>query len=88
MPEGRESRLHVVIRAEHDSDVLDRDQEDEAPENERNDSEDVAGGGPLAHALLKRIERAGADVSKYDPQGGNGVNKDGFPRSGLLVHTS
>ena len=61
----------VVVGAEDEHHVLERDDEDERPDEQRDDADDLGLGQPVApgrpERLAKRVERAGADVAVDDP---------------------
>ena len=62
------SAFTVVIRAEDDSDVLDRDQEDEAPENKGDKAVDIRWGCAVPQTFFKCVQRAGSDVAEHHTQ--------------------
>ena len=64
--------LAVVVGAQQDHDVFERDDDDQRPEDQRQDAEHrlarrrAAGADRGQHRLAKRVERAGADVAVDD----------------------
>ena len=71
--EGEDAAFAAVVGAHHDKDVLQGDDDDQRPGDQRQDPEHVVGGrldpGEFAEALLHRVERAGADVAVHDAKG-------------------
>ena len=72
--EGHDPALAVVVGAQDEDHVLDRDDQRDGPEDERDHAVDV-GVGRLHHPAVQRedglegVERAGPDVAEYDAQG-------------------
>ena len=72
--QGQRAALAVVVGAQQDEDVFQRDDDDQRPQDQRHDAEhDVPRGirrpplPPAAmHGLAQRVERAGADVAVND----------------------
>ena len=71
--EGHDPALAVVVGAHDEGDVLDRDDDRDRPEDERDHAVDVGLG--RAHRVvvggedsLQRVERARADVAEDDPE--------------------
>src|SRR5207302_7293178 len=71
--EGEDATLAAVVGAQHVDLVLERDDDDERPEDERQHAEDVGGADRHAargvEALVDGVERAGADVAVDDAEG-------------------
>ena len=69
----RHQRQHAafaaIVGAHHDQHVLQRDDDDQRPGDQRQDAEHVIGDrlqpGELAETFLDRVERAGADVAEH-----------------------
>ena len=65
--------LAVVVRTHHEEHVLDRDDDDQAPEKQREDAEDVRVANPKVVRRRKRslkcVERTGADIAEDDTEG-------------------
>ena len=83
--QGDDAAFAVVVGAQDEQRVFDRDDQDQRPQDERDDAQHrvgrdraaVAGG---AGRLLQRIERAGADVAIDDAEGaqrGRGLENPG-----------
>jgi hypothetical protein len=72
--EGQYAAFAPVVGAHHDQDVLQRDDDDQCPGDQRQDAQDIVmhrlQAGKLAEALFYRIERAGADVAEHHAQSG------------------
>jgi hypothetical protein len=69
---GDQTTLAVVVGAQDEGDVLDRDDDREGPEHQRENAVDVVlGEGHMAvrEHLLQGVERAGADVAIDDADG-------------------
>jgi hypothetical protein len=75
--EGHHTTFAMVVGAQHDDDVLEGNDDQQRPDDQRQNAQDVR----LDHrqrvvhrieGFLERIKRAGADVAKNHPQGGNG----------------
>ena len=78
--EGHDAALAFVARAHDEGHVLDRDDQRERPEHERDDAVDVAFGGAHRAVVdgedgLQRVQRAGPDVAEHDPEGGEGERR-------------
>jgi hypothetical protein len=92
--EGEDAALAVVVGAQDEDAVLDRDDEDERPEDERQHAEDVGGrrgdGVRAVEALAQRVERAGADVPVDDAERGQRKNGEvaAARRDGVRVSVS
>jgi hypothetical protein len=71
--ERQDPALAVVVGAHDDGDVLDRDDDQQRVDDERQDAEHVFVGGRhgmrAEEALAQRIQRTGADVAVHDSQG-------------------
>jgi hypothetical protein len=65
---GQNTAFPVVIRTEHDPDVLQRNQEDQAPENQRDKAINIRGSRAVPQTFFKCVEWAGSNVAKHDPQ--------------------
>ena len=74
----QDAALAAVVGAQDEDAVLDRDDEDQRPEDERQHAEDVLGRGGdgvrAVEALAHRVERAGADVAVDDAERGERKN--------------
>ena len=68
--------LPVVVGPEDDADVFDGDQEDQAPQDQRNDPKNILRLGPVLQALLESIKRARADIAKDHAQGDDCERKE------------
>ncbi len=71
--QGHDAALAAVVGPHDEGDVLDRDDDHDRPENQRDDAVDLDLAG--AHRMvvgrehrLHRIQRAGADVAEHHPQ--------------------
>jgi len=77
--QGQHAAFALVVRAHHDRDVLDRDDEQQRIDDERQHAENVVVRGRHRvrpeEALAHRIERAGADVAVDDAERGEGERK-------------
>ena len=79
--ERQRAALALVVGPQQDEDVLDRDDEHERPQDQRQHAEDhLAGhGGPAAgrggHRLAEGVERARADIAVDDAEGRTRVEK-------------
>ena len=72
--EGDDPALAAVVRPHDEDEVLDRDDDDERPDEQREQPEDVLRRGRHAvramQRLPHRVERAGADVAVHDAERG------------------
>ena len=100
MPEGTLGQRHeregaalaVVVGPQDDDHVLDRDDDDQRPQDQGDHPHHhLAGEGGRARmpggggkAFLERVERAGADVAVNHPDGAKGQGPEGG-RGGVLV---
>ncbi len=70
--QGEDAALAVVVGAHDEAEVLDRHHHDQRPEHERQDAEQIAhrsvGAARAEQALLQRVQGAGADVAKHNPE--------------------
>ena len=70
--QGQDAALAAVVGAHDEQDVLDRDDQHQRPEDQRQQAEDLPLGGGVAvqqvEAGLEGVERAGADVAIHHPQ--------------------
>ena len=70
--QSEDAALALVVGAQHEDQVLDRDDEDQRPGDERQDAEDIGRGRGDAvrpvEALSQRIERARADIAVDDAE--------------------
>ena len=70
--QGQDAALAVIVGAEHEDQVLDGDDEDQRPGDEREDAEDIGRGRRdgvrSAEAFPERVERARADVAIDDAE--------------------
>jgi hypothetical protein len=87
--ERENAALAMVVGAEHEYEVLDGDDDDERPEDERQDAEDVIvgrlDGVRPVKALAERIERARADVTVDDAEGEQTEGGEVPSRDGLGI---
>src|SRR4051794_10588870 len=78
--EQREERddaaLAAVIRLQDEDAVLDRDDDDEGPEDQGEDAQNGRGGQATVtcrvRGFLERVKRAGSDIAKHNAQGTEG----------------
>ena len=72
--ERKDAPLPVIVGPQHEDEVLERDDDDQCPEDQRQDAEDVVvrrGDRVRAlEALADRVERARADVAVNDAERG------------------
>jgi hypothetical protein len=83
--QGQDPALAVVVGPHDEQQVLDADDDDQRPENEREDTEDVRlGDGQFMAVATERlpegVERAGADVAVHDPERAESEERDGTLR--------
>ena len=78
--QGEDAALPLVVRAHDDRDVLDRDDQHQRVDDERQHAQHVLAGGRHGmrseEALPHRVERAGADVAIDDADRGQGDGKE------------
>jgi hypothetical protein len=71
--QGEDAALAVVVGTQHEDEVLERDDDDQGPEDQREDAEHVGGrrrhGVRAVEAFANGVERAGADVAIHDTEG-------------------
>ena len=86
-----DSTLSAVIRLEDEDHVLDGDDENECPENQRENAVDILDGRGdsvfRAEALAQRIQRARANISVHDAEGAEGENRESLP-SGIRLNVA
>ena len=74
--QGHDAALAAIVGTHDEGHVLDRDDDDQRPEEERQAAVDIGGGDRdrviAGEDLLDRIQRAGADVAVDHPEGGQG----------------
>ena len=88
LQEQREQRedpaLAAIVRPQDEGDVLDADDEDQRPDDEREDTDDVVVGRRDSvlrlEALAEGVERAGPDVAVDDAQRGQGEQREAASR--------
>ena len=96
-PQQRDQRhdaaLAVVVRAHHQRDVGQGDDDHHRPEDQRHDAVDVCvldgywmGIGGVEHRL-EGVDRAGADVAEHDAQRGDDHARAQCLGTGRLLHT-
>ena len=70
--QGEDSALAIVVRAHNEDDVLDADDDDQRPDDERENAIDIGRNRRQSmlclEALSERIKRTGADVAIDDAQ--------------------
>ena len=81
--QGEDSALAAVVRAQDVDVVLERDHDDQRPEDQRENAENVLGVDGhrvrTEEALANRIQRTGPDVAVDDADGGQTERRDGGP---------
>ena len=79
--EGEDPPFSPVVGAEDEDEVLDRDDEDEGPEDQREHAQDVGrrdgDGVGAVKTLPHRVERARPDVAVHDAEGAQGEGEEG-----------
>ena len=84
--QGQDAAFALVVRAHHDRDVLDRDDEQQRVDDQREHAQHVVVRRRhrvrAEEALAHRIQRAGADVAVDDAESGEGEGKQAAPFGG------
>ena len=87
--QGENAPLAPIVRAQDEDDVLDADDEDERPDDQREDADDVRRGRHdavlLPEALAKGVQRARSDVAVNDAERGEGEYAEAPARRGGVL---
>ena len=86
--QGHNATFAAVVGAHDQDGILERDDQDQRPKDQRHDAHDGVRGGRSAgrYGLLQGVERAGADITVDDTKGGE--NKHGGGPWGIRLWQS